>query len=252
MIQRLSIELTNRCNKGCSFCYNRSNNQGGTTWLPDELVSFVVDCAHNGIQAVSFGGGEPLQYESLGYVLSSLNGTLFRSVTTNGLLLTNQRIEELAEVSPDKVHVSIHFPEHDCEVQRVVNLVSVLNSTGIRSGVNLLVARSKLESAVMAARHLRDNGIDNNRIVYLPMRHFDTPTAEELFRVAGNQPFQSMSCLTHCHASPRFCSIGWDKSVAFCSYTSTRNHLSALTFAGLVKAMEGLGLTYCGGSNEKS
>lgn len=250
MIERLSIELTNLCNKGCTFCYNRSNSHGGTSWRPDELISFVKDCALNGIEAVSFGGGEPLQYESLDYVLSSLNGTLFRSITTNGLLLTNQRIDELAKVSPNKVHVSIHFPEDDCEVRRVLKKVSALSSVGIRSGVNLLVARSKLKFAGLAARNLHLNGIHNDRIIYLPMRPFDTPTAEELFEVAGDQHFQSMSCLTHCHASPRFCSVGWDKSVALCSYTSKRNLLPVLTFAGLVEAMEGLGLTYCGSDHE--
>ncbi len=45
---------------------------------------------------------------------------------------------------------------------------------------------------------------------------------QEVAYVAGTDKFQSMSCLTQCGPSPRFVSIGWDKSVAWCSYTSSR------------------------------
>ncbi|MFO0940005.1 MAG: radical SAM protein [Pirellulales bacterium] len=130
MIQRLSVELTNRCSKGCSFCYNQSNELGGTKWLPDEVIGFVKDCAEHGIEAVSFGGGEPLQYDQLDYVLTALKGSLFRSITTNGLQLTNERLDRLANSAPDKVHVSIHFPEDMVEVQRVVKKVLQLDLQG--------------------------------------------------------------------------------------------------------------------------
>jgi MoaA/NifB/PqqE/SkfB family radical SAM enzyme len=59
-IERLSIELTNRCDKGCGFCYAASTPDGGTEWTDDDVVGFVVDCAGHGTKAVSFGGGEPL------------------------------------------------------------------------------------------------------------------------------------------------------------------------------------------------
>ena len=97
---------------------------------------------------------------------------------------------------------------------------------------------------------MRDAGIGNDRIVYLPMRGRDTPTPDELADVAGRTPFQSMTCLTACGPSPRFCSIGWDKSVAWCSYTVTRRPLPELTYAGLTSAMDGLGLEFCGGIEE--
>src|SRR5262249_12558577 len=93
---------------------------------------------------------------------------------------------------------------------------------------------------------VRASGIGNDRIVYLPMRVRDTPTPDEMGRVAGGL-FQSMSCLMKCGRSPRFCSIGWDKSVAWCSYTATRAPLRELTYAGLTAALTGLGLEFCGG-----
>ena len=38
-IERLSVELTNRCGKGCAFCYNASRPAGETRWTPDEVVT---------------------------------------------------------------------------------------------------------------------------------------------------------------------------------------------------------------------
>jgi len=249
MLERISIELTNACQKGCSFCYNQSRPDGGTTWQVGSLVPFIQDCAANGIRAVSFGGGEPLQFAAIFDLLRDLNGKIFRSLTTNGLLLDEAMVDRLHAARPDKIHISIHFPQSSPEVERVQRQVHQLEAAGIRSGVNLLVARSNLQAASEAAARLRDSGIGNDRIVYLPMRGQDTPTPDEMGEVAGSKKFQSMSCLMGCASSPRFCSIGWDRSVAWCSYTRARQTLDELTYAGLLKAIDGLGLIYCGEEN---
>jgi MoaA/NifB/PqqE/SkfB family radical SAM enzyme len=250
ILERLSVELTNRCSKACWFCYNASQPGGVTTWTVEDLTAFIGDCADHGVRAVSFGGGEPLQYEGLFAVLDALRGRLFRSLTSNGLLLCGDLLDRLVAAAPDKVHLSIHFPEHEAEVRRVISQVQDLAERGIRSGINLLVARSNLPAAARAAEAVREAGIGNERIVYLPMRGKDTPTPRAVAAVAGDRPFQSMSCLTACARSPRFCSVGWDKTVAWCSYTTTRAPLKALTYDGLQEALTGLGLEFCGGTDE--
>jgi MoaA/NifB/PqqE/SkfB family radical SAM enzyme len=247
-VERISIEVTNRCAKACWFCYNHSHAAGATEWTPDELVAFVTDCAANGVKAVSFGGGEPLQYDGLFDTLGRLRGTLFRSITTSGLPLHGRTLDALVAAAPDKVHVSIHFPERKGEVRRVIRQVHDLAARGLKSGINFLVARSNLAAAEAAAAEVRASGISNERIVYLPMRIKDTPTPAEMGRVAGGDRFQSMSCLLACAKSPRFCSIGWDKKVAWCSYTETRVKLPELTYRALVASLDGLGLKFCGGA----
>jgi MoaA/NifB/PqqE/SkfB family radical SAM enzyme len=246
MLERISIELTNQCGKQCSFCYNHSHPTGSTTWGLDELVDFVTDLALAGTQSVSFGGGEPLEYSALWELLTRLNGLVFRSLTTNGLLLDDDSIDRLVRAAPNKVHISIHFPESQSEVERVINQVTELAARGIRSGVNLLVTRSNLAAAESAASYLHRSGINNDRIVYLPMRGTDTPTPEEMARVAGSKQFQSMTCLLACGKSSRFCSIGWDKKVGWCSYTIAKKTLPALTAEGLKTALMDLPLIFCG------
>jgi molybdenum cofactor biosynthesis enzyme MoaA len=246
MLERISIELTNQCGKHCSFCYNHSHPTGATAWTVDELVDFVIDCARAGTKAVSFGGGEPLEYPYLCELLERLQGIVFRSFTTNGLLLDVDWIDRLVRIAPDKVHISIHFPESQSEVERVIAQVTELASCGIHSGVNLLVARSNLTNAQTATQQIHQAGITNDRIVYLPMRGTDTPTPQEMARIAGSDRFQSMTCLLACGKSSRFCSIGWDKHVGWCSYTISRRKLSSLTAEGLAAAIKDLPLVFCG------
>jgi hypothetical protein len=243
-VDRVSIELSQRCDKACSFCYSHSRPDGADGWDPADVVALLDDLAANGLAYVSFGGGEPLQYAGLADVLAATRGRLGRAVTTSGLRL-DTALPMLVDVGLEKAHVSIHHPHFPAEVARVIGHVHALEAAGIAAGVNLLVARPQLAAAAAARRSLHAAGITNDRIVYLPMRGPDPPTPREVAAVAGG-PFQSMRCLAACAASPRFASIGWDRSVAWCSYTTTRRPLGALTATALTDALDGLGLRYCG------
>lgn len=251
IVERLSIEPSRRCSKGCAFCYNGSTAEGSGLWSAAALGALVTDCAAHGVRAVSLGGGEPLEWPEIFTVLEALRGTVFRSLTTNGRpLLQREVYERLLRAQPDKVHVSIHAPENLREVAQVVSWVQALAADGLRSGVNLLVRRSRLAEAAHAARLLHAAGIDNRRIVFLPLRApggADTPTPAEVAAVAGApfHPFQSMSCLRGCAKSPRFVSIAADWTVAWCSYTTARAPLRAPTYTALCEALVDLPLRSC-------
>jgi hypothetical protein len=256
-IERISVEPGNRCDKACWFCYAGSSPTGESRWTVASGLEFVRDCAASGVRAISFGGGEPLQWPGLFELLRASSAIpvadgrvrLFRSLTTNGLLL-DSCFEELVAAAPDKVHVSIHFGD-DAEVERVIEAVTRLAAAGLRSGVNLLVRRSKLDLAAASFARLVAAGIGLDRVVFLPMRGMDSPTAAEVARVAGSaagQPFQSMSCLSACAISPRFCAVSWDWTVGWCSYTTERRALAAPSYGALRAALADLGLRFCGGS----
>lgn len=44
MLRLISIDVTNRCEKGCAFCYNRSSPEGETRWSVGELTDLLTDC----------------------------------------------------------------------------------------------------------------------------------------------------------------------------------------------------------------
>ena len=243
-LERLSIELHDRCGKECWFCYNASAPTGTAAWQPDDVIAFALDCARHGVQALSLGGGEPLEYPGLFAILHALRGHLYRSLTSNGLHL-DHHFDQLVAAAPDRVHLSIHFPGRTAEVTRVISQLTRLTAAGIPTGINLLVSSSHLDDAIACATQLRAAGIANDRIVYLPMRGRDTPTASQLSTVAGGRPFQSMTCLSACGPSPRFASLDSHRRVAWCSYTRSRHPLSSLTHASLLASMHDLALEPC-------
>ena len=194
--------------QGVLVCYNHSAPEGETQWQVDEVVCFVRDCTANGVKAVSFGGGEPLQYAGLFDLHHQLDGVVFRSVTTNGLLLYGENLDRLVAVKPNKLHISIHFADRANEVARVIAQVNELTGRGVRSGVNFLVTRSNLPAARDAARRVRDAGIGNDRIVYLPMRGRDTPTRNEMAEVHHHTPTVARANLRGTHGCDRRAGIG--------------------------------------------
>ncbi len=247
MIQLVSIELTNKCGKQCAFCYNHSNREGATLWSVEELIYFIQNLSQNGVKAVSLGGGEPLEYPGLFSVLRATKGMLFRSMTTNGLLLDKgDNFKKLIDSHPNKVHISLHFPGNQKEVRRVLRQVQALSTEGIVAGINLLIHRDKLLVARAASDFLKAEGIKMEQIVYLPMKMGNLVSAEMVQFVAGQKYFQSMSCLQACGKSERFCSVSWDKKIAWCSYTKAKHSLQSLDFAGIKHALENLNLIYCG------
>lgn len=223
----VSIELSQRCQKGCHFCYNGSGPDRQNHWVATDVVRFVKDLARHGTQAVSLGGGEPLEYDALEEVFEQLRGVVFLSMTTNGLLLDEQW-SRVSRLSPNKVHVSIHFPHNEREVERVIRQVTHLRRMGIRAGVNLLVRADRVDAARVAAQQVRAAGIGNDAIVYLPMRGSQTPSPTDIGDVAGSTNFQSMTCLMACGRSARFCSIDAEQRAAHCSYTTSRRALPSL------------------------
>ena len=100
-VERISIELTNQCSKHCFFCYNSSHPAGTTSWTLEEIVSFVKDCAASGTQAVSLGGGEPLEYPYLSpqEIATVAGGQPFQSMSC---LVTCHRSPRFCAIAWDK------------------------------------------------------------------------------------------------------------------------------------------------------
>ena len=238
MLDRISIDLSNYCTKQCDFCYNHSTKEGNVLWTVEELIPFILDLHEHGIEAVSFGGGEPFEFDGIFKLISSLMSEMYVSVTSNGLPLEKESVfAELLENKPDKIHITIHHPENKEEVDRVIRLVKKISEVGIKSGVNLLVSDFNAVEAKSVYAELLSNGITSDRIILIPRRFTCTPTPKQLSEVAQGKPFQSPSCLMGCKKPTEFCSISWDKKVNWCSYASGKQPITELSYKGLMDAL---------------
>lgn len=237
-IELLSIDLSNYCSKQCSFCYNHSRREGNTLWKSQEVIDFASDCISHGVRAVSLGGGEPFEYDGVFKVIDALYPKCYLSVTSNGLPLEEERIwDMLANHKPDKIHITIHQPDNEAEVNRVERQVQRIASIGIKPGVNLLVGADKISSAKVAYDRI-GKLLNSDQIILVPQRFSNTPSPQQLASVAGGKPFQSPSCLLKCQRPTNFCSVSWDKKVNSCSFSPNKVPLETLDYLGLIKALE--------------
>lgn len=245
MIELLSIDLSNYCSKQCTFCYNHSHKDGNTMWKPQEVIDFALDCVAHGVKSVSLGGGEPFEYEGIFEVIDALYPKCYISVTTNGLPLEADSVwSRLMAHKPDKVQVSIHQPQEEPEVDRVVGLINRLTSANIAAGLNLLVGADNIEEAKIVYARTTEV-VSPNRLILIPQRYNNTPTPKQLASVAGGRPFQSPSCLLKCSRPENFASVSWDKRVNSCSYAPGKQSLETLDFQGLQSALERVNWESC-------
>lgn len=244
-IELLSIDLSNFCSKQCPFCYNHSDKTGNIVWTPDEVIAFAKDCIANGVKAISLGGGEPFEYDGIFQIIDAIQPIAYLSVTTNGLPLMNVDVwQALMAHRPDKIHITIHNPDSEKEVQRVFDQLQKLSETGITIGVNLLLSTDKLEYCRDVYAKLRMS-LSPKQIIMVPRRFSKTPTPKQVAYVTRNEQFQAPSCILECKSPEDFCSVSWDKKVNFCSYAGGKQPLEDLTYQGVVNALNKVDFKSC-------
>jgi hypothetical protein len=170
------------------------------------------------------------------------------SVTTNGLPLVRPDgifWKTLKEHSPDKIHVTLHNPDSEKELNRVLMEIRTLEKVvGVTAGCNLLVADSKIEACKRAYETLR-RFMTPKQIILVPMRYGDTPGLARFASVSRHDPFQAPCCLLECKRPDNFISVSWDKKVNFCSYAGGKHPLETLDYDGLMKALDKVEFKTC-------
>lgn len=93
----VQVHPTRRCNLTCLHCYSSSGPRVDATTPIEQLTGALDDAAALGYSVLSVSGGEPLLYRPLLELLDHARGIGMRTtVTTNGLLLSERRLGELA------------------------------------------------------------------------------------------------------------------------------------------------------------
>ena len=137
-----SYNVTGRCNMRCAFCEWWKND---IPELPTKQALKAIDAVCSlGVPFFDLSGGEPLLRKDL-FVLAkrvASHGCLV-SMNTNGTLLNEERVSEVADVF-DTVVVSLDGPRevHDRirgvpgTYDKAVRAIELLRANGVRAGVN--------------------------------------------------------------------------------------------------------------------
>lgn len=106
----VKIKLTSRCNLRCQMCkYWKTERE--TTLTTDEWRAALDGMADLGCRKVHFSGGEVfLRPDFLDLVEHAAGRQMKVNMTTNGTLLTKERIERLARARPNSISLSLDGP----------------------------------------------------------------------------------------------------------------------------------------------
>src|SRR5947207_3646853 len=111
----VQVHPTRLCNLRCLHCYSTSGPEERGQLAAALLCDALTDASRAGYNVASFSGGEPLLYKPLRTVLDHAhNCGMLTTVTTNGMLLDERRLDALGG-GADLVAISLDgIPEsHD-------------------------------------------------------------------------------------------------------------------------------------------
>ena len=107
-LEKVFLDVTNRCNIQCLHCFTNANSAIRDELTTAEVKALIDDLAGLGIDRLALGGGEPLCrrdiYELIEY--SAARGIRVH-ISSNGLLLTSERLLRLKKCGLDSVQISI-------------------------------------------------------------------------------------------------------------------------------------------------
>jgi len=102
-------EITNACNYTCNYCVFSSTSElprGELSFL--EILKTLQDISQAGFSYIKFTGGEPFLRPDIIPVLKEAKKLGFDfDISTNASLITEQTALEIAQLSPNFVHVSL-------------------------------------------------------------------------------------------------------------------------------------------------
>jgi len=120
----VNIEVTNNCNMRCTFCALPIRKAPDKEMETKDVYQVLEELAeYKGVDFVAFHQfGEPILHPDIWrYVDRCRELGLRTQLVTNGLALTDKKIEKLIEHSPDIVRISLHVldPENHSEIRGV-------------------------------------------------------------------------------------------------------------------------------------
>lgn len=176
----MQIDVTNRCNFDCCYCYNKNNDFLNQPEFSDEQLLKLVDKVIKELNpvVVSFSGGEPLTRKgTLVKAISKLKDTdIYTWLTTNASLMNKNVAVSLKEARLDKIFTNIDSNSqevHDSlrgfkgalskSLQVIKDLVDVYGGENVVG--TSVVTKENYKSIIDSARLALDLGVSKYHLL---------------------------------------------------------------------------------------
>lgn len=166
--RHVDIDITNRCNLRCAYCYHFSSEGDVKTDLPArEWLKFFDELGRCAVMDVTLAGGEPFVRPDLFELIDGIVRNRMRfSILSNGTLITDEIAERLAGTGRcDYVQVSIDGScreVHDTcrgrgSFEKAVAGIRILQSHAVPVAVRFTVHHKNVHDLENAARFLLED-----------------------------------------------------------------------------------------------
>jgi radical SAM protein with 4Fe4S-binding SPASM domain len=139
----LDIAITNWCDRGCAFCYRKSDENGAHMSLPD-YEDVIRQAAGLHVFQVALGGGNPNQHPDFPEILRITREQygIVPNYTTNGRGLTEPVLAATAKYC-GAVAVSAYAP-----YEETAKAIETLKARGISTNVHFILNSRSIETAI--------------------------------------------------------------------------------------------------------
>jgi SynChlorMet cassette radical SAM/SPASM protein ScmE len=161
----LDIDITNRCNLRCAYCYHFSSAGDVEKDLPaEEWIQFFEELNKCHVMNVTLSGGEPFFRKDLNNIIQGIvNNRMRYSILSNGTLITDEMASFLADTGRcSLVQVSIDgsSPEiHDSfrgkgNFERAIRGIKILQAHGVGVHVRATIHKNNVRDLENIAKLL--------------------------------------------------------------------------------------------------
>lgn len=176
--QSFAIELTNRCNLECKYCYGNYKRSTGIFLNFDTITYLFKSMMENGVITIELTGGEPLLHPNFKEILILALKCFYRvNILSNGVLFTDE-IFDIIKDNIDKVYLQISIDGCTEETNKKVRGVNntwnktlhtliKLESIGAKYRVPFMVTKDNIHEIENVCELFKQKNIKN--LIFSPV-----------------------------------------------------------------------------------
>ncbi len=205
---KILVELTNRCNLTCPYCYYQIDKPGYKEINYDNFFKFLQNNKKY-LDKVTLTGGEPLLYTKFKDIVNQLNSEeIPYNVNTNGTLLTDDIVDIISNGSLASISISLDSPLFTDENnvrnfhERAVNGLKLLSKVKNRKftiRVVCVLTKKNFKQADKIYRSIAEIDIDDFcfQPVYIPKTEKELYDKLSLYNLDGSGNITLFDKLSH-------------------------------------------------------
>jgi radical SAM protein with 4Fe4S-binding SPASM domain len=155
--ESVHLQLNNVCNLRCPSCYVGLSEEDVGALSLERIQTLIDEWSEMGVFQLALGGGEPLMSPNMALVARYARARgIIPNVTTNGRLITEKLIAEVAEQLGElRMSLNDAVTVHSAQLEEKAGLLRARN---VRFGFNLIVTRQNLNRLPELLRWSCDQG----------------------------------------------------------------------------------------------